>query len=77
MRDGKRETANGKRKRRVKLTLLCALLAAPLFADTTDDSRDEFKRTFQKTVALRPGQKLRIEHSNGAIRIRTQREPQA
>ena len=62
---------------RVAAALLLVVLAAPLAADSSDDSsRDEFKRTFEKTLALRPGQKLRIEHSNGAIKVRTQREPQ-
>ncbi|HEV8231379.1 MAG TPA: hypothetical protein VGQ75_03455, partial [Thermoanaerobaculia bacterium] len=56
------------------LTLLLAV-ATPLLADSSD--RDEFKRNFEKTVPLRSGQKLRIEHSNGKVQIRTHREPQA
>src|SRR5688572_4898698 len=57
------------------VALLLALLATPLIADTSED-RDEFKRDFQKTVALKSGQKLSIEHSHGKIEVRTHREPQ-
>jgi len=76
-RNGTGDTGYGTRTMRASAALLLVLLAAPLAADSSDDSsRDEFKRTFEKTLALKPGQKLRIEHSNGAIKIRTQREPQ-
>jgi hypothetical protein len=34
--------------------------------------REEYKRDFQKTVALAAGRSLRVEHSLGAVNIRTQ-----
>ena len=71
---GTRDTGHGTGAGRAALAALLALLAAPLFADSPE--RDEFKRTFEKTVSLRPGQKLRIEHANGKVRVRTHREPQ-
>ena len=71
---GTRNTGHGTRKSGAAVAVLLALLAAPLFADSPE--RDEFKRTFEKTVPLRSGQRLRIEHSNGRVQIRTRREPQ-
>ena len=64
----------GLKRRRLAIAALLLLAAMPLAAEGAD--RDEFKRTFEKTVALRSGQKLRIEHANGKIEVRTRREPQ-
>ena len=50
------------------LIITCALTA---FA------REEFKRDFQKTVALAPGKTFRIDHRLGNIEIRTQAGSQA
>jgi hypothetical protein len=35
-------------------------------------AREEYKRDFQKTVALPGGRSLRVEHSNGSVNVRTQ-----
>ena len=68
---------HGTRTGRAALAFLIALLPLRVLADSPEESsRDQFKRTFQKTIALKPGQKLRIEHSNGTIKIRTQKESQ-
>jgi len=37
--------------------------------------REEYTRTFQKTVAWQQGQSVRIDHRNGDIVIRTHRQP--
>src|SRR5262245_4420474 len=43
-----------------------ALLAAPAFAER----REEYTRTFEKTVALRPGQKVEVAHRHGDLTVR-------
>ncbi|HTD51910.1 MAG TPA: hypothetical protein VK780_02700, partial [Thermoanaerobaculia bacterium] len=51
--------------------LLLVAAAAP-----ADSGREEFARTFQKTMPLKAGQRFSIESRNGDIRIRTHAEPQ-
>src|SRR4030095_7445083 len=36
----------------------------------------EYERTFSKTVAVKAGQKVEIEHSQGALRVRTHKLPE-
>jgi hypothetical protein len=60
---------------RVLLAALFAGLAAAAPAALGDEGREEFSRTFQKTLPLKAGQRLSIEHRNGDIRIRTHTEP--
>src|SRR4029453_422634 len=74
MRIGTRSRKHGKRKWNAAFAAVFALLSVPLLADSPD--RDEFRRTFQKTVPLRSGQRLRIDHSNGKVQVRTSREAQ-
>ena len=50
---------------RTKIAIL--LLALPVCAL----AREEYTRTFDKTVTLQPGQKFRLEHSLGDIEIHT------
>ena len=50
--------------------LAVSALAAPV------PGREEFRRTFQKTLPLSPGQTLQVDHSHGDLRIRTHTEPQ-
>ena len=49
----------------INLILICSC-ALPAFA------REEYKREFQKTVALPAGRSFRIENSNGNLNIHTQ-----
>ena len=63
---------------RVLPAVLIAALAAPLaVAAPSDEGREEFTRAFQKTLPLKAGQRLSIEHRNGDIRVRTHAEPKA
>jgi hypothetical protein len=56
--------------------LIAALAAAPsAVAAPSDEGREEFTRAFQKTLPLKAGQRLSIEHRNGDIRVRTHAEP--
>ena len=50
---------------RIKIAVLVVALPVCALA------RDEYTRTFDKTVALQSGQKFRLEHSLGDIEIRT------
>ena len=55
--------------------LIAALAAAPAaLAAPSDEGREEFTRAFQKTLPLKAGQRLSIEHRNGDIRVRTHAE---
>ena len=58
-------------RRPLRCALLAVLLASPAWAF----GREEVRRSFQKSVALRPGQRLSMEHRNGDIRVRTHAEP--
>ena len=51
---------------RIIISLICLLLPAGL------RRREEYKRDFQKTVALPGGRTLRVEHSLGSVNVRTQ-----
>ena len=64
-----------KRARNAGLTALLLAFAVVGLAEAPD--REEFKKSFEKTVALKAGQKLRVEHSHGKLHVRTHREPQA
>src|SRR6266496_2183249 len=56
----------------------CAALFLSLLASAApaDPGREEFTRSFQKTLPLKAGQRFSIENRNGDIRIRTHSEPQ-
>ncbi len=53
------------------LVLLAALSAAPALGD----ARDDYKRDFSRTLTVKPGQRLDIDHSQGAVRISTHPSP--
>jgi len=55
------------------LALAAALVAAPARAE---EQREEYKRQFQKSVTMRAGQPLRIEHRQGSILLRAHSQPQ-
>ncbi|HMF08148.1 MAG TPA: hypothetical protein VKJ00_03360, partial [Thermoanaerobaculia bacterium] len=59
--------------RQTALVLAALGAAAALSAEA---GREEFSRTFQKTLPLNAGQTLSIDHRNGDIRVRTHPEPQ-
>ena len=48
------------------LALLVMAMPPPARADS---DRPEYERTFQKTIAVKGGQRLEIEHSQGAVRV--------
>jgi hypothetical protein len=52
---------------RITISLLLLCCCAQVGA-----AREEYKRDFQKTVALPGGRSLRVEHSNGSVNVRTQ-----
>jgi hypothetical protein len=57
------------------LALIAALsFSAAASAETGD--RPEYERTFSKTVALKGDQRLEVEHSMGALRVRTHKLPE-
>ena len=49
----------------ISLILLCCCPLARA-------AREEYKRDFQKTVALPGGRALRVDHSLGSVNVRTQ-----
>jgi hypothetical protein len=49
------------------LGALAALSAAPALAE----GRDDYERDFSRTLTAKPGQRLDVDHSQGALRIRT------
>jgi hypothetical protein len=58
---------------------LAAALALVLAAGTAAaraESRADHEREFSKTVAVKPGQRLEIEHSQGSLRISTHAQPE-
>jgi hypothetical protein len=52
------------------LAILC-LVTAPAVAEK--DPRSDFDRDFSRTLPVKPGQKLDVEHSQGAVRITVQK----
>jgi hypothetical protein len=52
------------------LAILC-LVTAPAVAER--DPRSDFDRDFSRTLPVKPGQKLDVEHSQGAVRITVQK----
>src|SRR5262245_40958276 len=59
---------------RVWLVGAAVLAALPVLAGVPP--RDETLRNFAKTLPLRPGQSLRVEHRHGDIAIRTHMQPE-
>lgn len=55
--------------------LLFSLLEGGALGESSGD-REEFRRSFNKTLPLAAGQKLQVEHSNGDVRIRTHGQPE-
>jgi hypothetical protein len=53
--------------------LMTALLCASLYPAPARAAaqREEFSRTFQRSVSLQPGQSVRLEHRMGSIVVRT------
>lgn len=56
------------------VSVCCLLLASALRA--VRDARADYERDFQKTVAVKAGQRVEIEHSQGALRVRTHKLPE-
>ncbi|HEX4439386.1 MAG TPA: hypothetical protein VH854_04895, partial [Thermoanaerobaculia bacterium] len=53
-----------------------ALSLAASVAVATEANPD-YQRRFEKTVAMKPGQRFEIDHSQGAVRITTQKTSEA
>jgi len=51
-------------------------LAAAAFARSNESNAD-YQRKFEKTVAMKPGQRFEIDHSQGAVRISAQKTSEA
>ena len=66
------------RSTRFAALLLAALFAAPpmLSAGESRDPRSDYDRDFSRTLPVKAGQRLDIEHSQGAIRIGTHALPE-
>ena len=68
---------------RLPLPLRAAALAVALAgsalcaASASADSNPDYQRKFEKTVAMKPGQRFEIEHSQGAVRITAQKTTEA
>ena len=56
--------------------VLAALLAARAACAAADGGREEVTRSFQKALPLKAGQKLSVEHTNGAVRVHARAESQ-
>lgn len=56
--------------------LLASLLLVTAPARAERDPRSDFDRDFSRTLPVKPGQKLEIEHSQGAIHIGTHKLPE-
>jgi hypothetical protein len=59
----------------VLIAVLCVSAAAETVSAETGE-RPEYERTFSKTVALKGDKRLEIEHSMGALRVRTHKLPE-
>ena len=46
-------------------------------AAAAESSSPDYERKFEKTVAMKPGQRFEIDHSQGAVRITTQKTAEA
>ncbi len=57
----------------VLLVLVCVVLPAAASAGR----REEIVRKFEKTVALKPGQGLSIDHKSGDVQVRTHKAAEA
>jgi hypothetical protein len=55
--------------------LAATLALSPAFAAA--DSNPDYERKFDKTVAMKRGQRFEIDHSQGAVRISTHRLSEA
>ena len=55
---------------------LAAILAARALPSAAESGREEVTRSFQKSLPLKAGQKLSVEHTNGAVRVRGRSESQ-
>lgn len=66
------------RSTRVAVLLLAALVAAApaLSAGESRDPRSDYDRDFSRTLPFKAGQRLDVEHSQGAIRIGTHALPE-
>jgi putative adhesin len=53
----------------------CLVVSGPAMGDDRD-GRPQYEREFQKTTAWKGGQRVEIEHSQGAVRIRTHKLPE-
>jgi hypothetical protein len=51
-------------------------LAAAAYAES-NESKPDYQRRFEKTVAMKPGQRFEIDHSQGAVRISAQKTSEA
>ena len=63
----------------VAALLLGAAIAAaprPALAGESREARDDYKRDFSKTLPVKPGQRLDIDHSQGKLRITTHSAPE-
>ena len=58
------------------LLLGAAMTAAPALAGESREARDDYKRDFSKTLPVKPGQRLDIDHSQGKLRITTHSAPE-
>ena len=58
------------------LLLGAAMTTAPALAGESREARDDYERDFSKTIAVKPGQRLDIDHSQGALRITTHSAPE-
>jgi hypothetical protein len=61
--------------RRYRLVLIVAI-SPPAAASAETGDRPEYERTFSKTVAVKGDKRLEIEHSQGALRVRTHKLPE-
>lgn len=61
---------------RLALAAVAALLYPAAAARAERDPRSNFDRDFSKTVAVKPGQRLDIDHSQGAVRIGAHKLPE-
>ena len=55
---------------------LIAALSVPVAASAETGDRPEYERTFSKTVAVKGDKPLEIEHSMGALRVKTHKLPE-
>jgi len=61
---------------RIAGAVLAALVLAALPARAERDPRSDFDRDFSRTLPVKPGQRLDVDHSQGALRISTHKLPE-